>query len=204
MGTSEPVEQQVLAASLQPGDVFYDIGANAGFYAVIAARLVGDHGQVYAFEPTPELAERLKHNANLNGLSNLSVVEAAVCERSGSVRFASSDFHVGNSIALNPDSEWIDVKAIDLDSWAVGHPSPSVVMLDIEGSEIDALRGALGLISENLPILMVEVHWLGQRFIDFVESELAPLGYSASTYDGEPLPVEPQRYHALLRPNSIS
>ena len=52
-GTSAPQEQKVLADVLQEGDVFFDVGANAGFYAVIGARLVGPEGIVYAFEPTP-------------------------------------------------------------------------------------------------------------------------------------------------------
>jgi len=202
MGTSEALEQKILADLLQPGSVFYDVGENAGFYAVIAARLVGDNGHVYAFEPTPELADRIRQNGSLNEFQNLTVIEAAVCERSGSVRFSSSGFDVGNSIAQNSDSEGIEVEAIDLDSWSVGQAPPCVMMLDIEGSEIDALRGALGVIRKHLPVLMVEVHWLGQRFKDFVESELLPLGYVATTYEGDPIPVKPQRYHALLTPQS--
>ena len=54
LGTAEPEQQNVMSQFLRQGDVFYDIGANKGFFTVLAARLVGDKGVVYAFEPFPE------------------------------------------------------------------------------------------------------------------------------------------------------
>ena len=53
-GDHELAAQQVLQRGLQPGSVFYDVGANVGFYSIIAARLVGTAGHVYAFEPVPD------------------------------------------------------------------------------------------------------------------------------------------------------
>ena len=70
-GTYEPPVQQALADCLKPGDVVLDVGANVGFIAVIAAKLVGPAGRVVAFEPVPENARLVRRNARLNGLSRL-------------------------------------------------------------------------------------------------------------------------------------
>jgi FkbM family methyltransferase len=200
-GTSDPEEQSLLVDVLSEGDVFYDLGANAGFYAVIAAREVGPQGHVYAFEPTPELADRIRYNGRLNEFKHLTVVEAAVCNRNGSIEFGSEGFDVQNSIQRAEGENAIEVRAVTLDAWAEKQRPPDVLMMDIEGAELDALRGAKDLIRKHRPFMLIEVHWLGQEFIDFVKQELAPLGYEASTYSGDPLPKDKiDRYHALLVP----
>src|SRR5215813_2618674 len=61
-GTNELPVQEVLAKWLSPGGVFYDVGANAGFFSLIASRLVGERGRVVAFEPSPAVAASLKRN----------------------------------------------------------------------------------------------------------------------------------------------
>src|ERR1700689_3555463 len=66
LGHHEPAIQKLLADFLKPGKVYYDVGANVGFFAVIAARLVGDSGKVVCFEPMPDNADAIEHNAKLN------------------------------------------------------------------------------------------------------------------------------------------
>lgn len=202
-GTSSPDEQKLLVDVLGEGDVIYDIGAFAGFYAVIAARHVSPEGQVYAFEPIPEHADRIRYNAEINDLENLNVVKAAVCDKNGTVNFESQEFFGRNSIMeYDEGSNSITVSAITLDSWMKNHRPPDVIKMDIEGAEIDALRGATELIRKHRPIMLIEVHWKGQDFVDFVNGELKPLGYEATTYSGQPLPTQKaHRYHALLIPS---
>jgi predicted methyltransferase len=72
-GTNEYPVQQVLARYLKTDDVFYDIGANIGFFSLIAARLVGPSGHVYAFEPVPDSILILKENILLNYFKNITV-----------------------------------------------------------------------------------------------------------------------------------
>lgn len=201
-GTTEPEEQERLLDALEAGDVFYNLGANAGFYAVIAARAVGEEGYVYAFEPTPKLADRIRYNAQINGFEHVSVVEAAVCNKNGSVEFRAAGFDARNSIKnARPDNS-IEVRAVTLDAWAADRRSPDVIMMDIEGAELDALRGAKELIRRHRPTMLIEVHWLGEEFVDFVDRELKPLGYEATTYSGNSLPTSKvHRYHALLTPS---
>ena len=142
----------------------------------------------------------LDENAQLNKLDNLTVVEAAVCDCNGFVEFESKGFSVTNSISKAGDEHSIKVKAITLDNWAQDHKPPDVLMMDIEGAELDAMHGAHSLIREYRPIMLIEVHWLGQEFVDYVDKRLKPLGYKATTYFGEPLPTEKMRCHALITP----
>jgi len=200
-GTSEPVEQELVAKYSRPGGVVYDVGANAGFYAVIAARYVGPQGSVYAFEPTPTLAQRIRENARSNGFANLHVIEAAVSGCDGTVRFGvSGPTSVTNSIRSAESTTAIEVQSVRLDTFCKTHPAPALLLMDIEGAELEALDGALELVARHLPVIMLEVHWLGKGFTDFFERSLRPLGYVATTYGGKPLETENSRYHALLLP----
>ena len=88
LGTTEPVMQGKVAELLAPGSVFYDIGANVGFFSVIAGRRVGKDGMVYAFEPVPANADALAHNIAINGFSNIELIRAAVSSTTGQAEFA--------------------------------------------------------------------------------------------------------------------
>lgn len=200
-GTSEPLEQTLVAKYSTPGCVVYDVGANAGFYALLSAKAVGTNGQVFAFEPTPLLATRLRQNADANGFDQIKIVEKAVCDVDGRVGFGIvGDLSVNNSLASSESAESLEVEATTLDTFSSNHPAPSLILMDIEGAEVEALKGGLKTISESLPIMMIEVHWLGAKFTDFFNAELMPLGYTLSTYSGDPIPNGPVRYHALLLP----
>src|SRR5688572_30507212 len=72
-GSTERPVQRCLAAHLGPGDVFYDVGANVGFFSLLATKRVGPDGVVYALEPVAENASAVRRNARLNGLTNVSV-----------------------------------------------------------------------------------------------------------------------------------
>ena len=198
MGTSEPLEQETLAGLLKPGAVFYDVGANIGFYSTIAATIVGASGRVFAFEPFPIAARHCRANAELNGFSQVSVVEVAIGNTDGVAMLELGDNSALHRLSESAGSMQVPVTTID--SWLAqtGAPPPDVVMIDIEGNEIDALIGMMDTLGRNRPALMIEVHWLAERFSSFYEKELSPLGYKLSTYDGKPVPDGPVRYHALL------
>jgi FkbM family methyltransferase len=204
-GTSEPLEQELVLRYSRPGGVVYDLGANIGFYAVIAARAVGPSGAVFAFEPTPTLAKRAQANGARNALHQLQIIEAAVCMEDGMVEFETSATQLVNSIrrisSLSDRSASL-VRSVRLDTFAAQHRPPDLLLIDIEGAEIEALESGLKTISRSRPVIMVEVHALGKQFIDFFDRTLRPMGYEGSTYDGQPLPAESIRYHALLVPTA--
>jgi FkbM family methyltransferase len=196
LGTSEPEEQSFLANHLSPGDVFYDLGANVGFYSTIAAHLVGPTGRVYAFEPHPTSAKSAARNAALNDFTNVTVVPAAVSNINGRTKLALSEISAKHKLG---DGSGLEVDVVSIDQWSVNEraPGPSVVMIDVEGAELLALDGMRATLREHKPVVCCEVHWLGARFLEYCRDELGPLGYELANLVG----AEPQvdgHWHAVL------
>jgi FkbM family methyltransferase len=81
-GIWEPYETEVILRNLREGDVFVDIGANIGYYSVIAASAVGDNGKVFAFEPDPTNYDLLEQNIAANGFENVRAFRKAVSSSS--------------------------------------------------------------------------------------------------------------------------
>ena len=88
LGTYEKTKQKRFAAELKPNDVVYDLGAQAGFYSLLASRLVGPQGAVYAFEPLPRNVRLLQQHIDLNRATNINVFELAVGGTDGTAQFA--------------------------------------------------------------------------------------------------------------------
>ena len=87
LGSYEYEKQRLFSRTLQPGMIVYDIGANVGLYTLLAARRVGPTGQVFAFEPGSQNVSFLKRHLAMNRVANVTVIEAAVGERSGTGAF---------------------------------------------------------------------------------------------------------------------
>jgi FkbM family methyltransferase len=96
-GDFDPKIIWVCRRVLMPGDVAIDIGANIGIVALQMARCVGPTGRVHAFEPQPELAMRLREDAQSNGFSQLMVHATALSDRDGSARFNVADDNCGGA-----------------------------------------------------------------------------------------------------------
>ena len=79
-GTWEPVETSLLLDNLRPGDTVIDVGANVGYYTLLAARKVGPRGKVVAFEPDPESFSFLKRNVKANGFTNVVLEQKGLVE----------------------------------------------------------------------------------------------------------------------------
>ena len=87
LGTYEMPVQKVLSQYLQPGDIFYDLGANVGFFTILGAKIVGSAGKVYAFEPEEVNAATLRRNAEINHFAHITVIEKAVSKTTGIEKF---------------------------------------------------------------------------------------------------------------------
>lgn len=161
-GTYETETLDVIR-ELRPGQVFVDLGANLGFFSVLAARAVGDGGRVHAFEPTPGTAALLRRNVDDNGLAaRVAVVAQAVADRVGTVRFATFDGAAqGNQIAVDDTGRSIEVPLTSLDAYfePMGWPRVDLIKMDIEGAELPALRGMRGVIERSPGVrLIFEFH----------------------------------------------
>jgi FkbM family methyltransferase len=155
--------QQALAEHLRAGDILFDIGANVGFFSVIGARLLGPSGSVYAFEPVPSNARCIRRNAALNDLANIEVVARAVSDRTGSAELMLASYSGGAALTTAgrpPDATTsisVEVASIDdLVATAAVQP-PSVVKIDVEGAELEVLRGMAVTLREHRPVLICEI-----------------------------------------------
>lgn len=157
IGTYERTKGRAFARAMTLGDVVYDIGAHVGYYTLLAARRVGARGKVYAFEPLPTNLEYLENHIRLNGLTNVTVVPAAVSDQSGAGAFRRTASRAMGQLVEHGD---LQVQMIALDVWQQesGHPLPRVVKMDIEGAELRALRGARNLLGAAMPTLLLATH----------------------------------------------
>jgi FkbM family methyltransferase len=164
MGASELPVQRAIAGHLRPGGVFYDVGANVGFFSLLAARRVGATGRVCAFEPVPANAQSVRANAELNGLGNLRVFEVAAGRENKLADFLLTRWDGGGSLseqAVMPahvmSRTQVRVAPLDALIEAEALPLPDFVKIDVEGTEMDVLAGMSGTIRRCMPILLYEV-----------------------------------------------
>lgn len=156
-GTFEPHTQHLFVSNVRRGDVVWDVGANVGFFTLLASRLVTSTGRVVAFEPLPRNLDLLRRHLELNQASNVQVLAVALTERPGTVRFAEGQNHFTGR--LREDGA-LEVEAMSGDDlWARGAiPPPSLVKMDIEGGESAALAGCDELLQAVSPIILLSAH----------------------------------------------
>jgi FkbM family methyltransferase len=148
-GDFESQEIAFLQQTLKPGNIFFDIGANGGFYTVIAAKQVGVTGHVYAFEPGQSELKILRHNIAINHLTNVTIVECAVGNKSGKAQLAISSDGAMNSLAKTNHprqciEHWQSVEIIKLDDFCqkCGIKKVDFIKIDVEGAEKLVFEGA--------------------------------------------------------------
>ncbi|HEY7328465.1 MAG TPA: FkbM family methyltransferase [Gemmataceae bacterium] len=164
LGTSEPDMQEALHHLLRPGMSFYDIGANVGFFTILAAKLVGPTGRVVAFEPVNANAHWLEHNLKLNGFHHVFIRQMALGNQDGEAAFRVSAESTWGKLAytgpVNQETAVIQVPIRSLDKLhANGElPRPDLLKIDVEGAEVDVLRGSAETLRAVRPLLLIELH----------------------------------------------
>lgn len=207
VGDLEVPVQEAMRRHLGPGGVFYDVGANIGFFALLATRFVGDTGRVIAFEPAPDNAAAILANAALNGVERIAVVERAVGARSGTARLQVVDDQswsrledCGSHLATQLVIE-VGVVAIDALVASGELPAPTVVKLDVEGAETAALEGMRAVLREHRPAVICELHDTHREFAALMEEA----GYRVINLEGpEPIEEAGPWAHALALPKCAS
>ncbi len=156
----EPATTAFFKEVIKPGMTVVDIGANAGYYTLLAARLAGDRGRVYAFEPEPENYAVLVKNVEVNGHHNVLCRQQAVASESGRVQFFLAGESGAHSLYTGKASprRRIMVEATSLDEFfrKDGWPHIDLIKMDIEGAELRALEGMVELVrrAKNLKLIM--------------------------------------------------
>lgn len=162
----EPYTTKVFLQHLRPGMVVVDVGANIGYYSVLAAATVGPTGKVYAFEPDPENFAILKKNIDTNTFLHVEAFSAALSDRTGTDTLYLSPDNKGDHrlvAGLKEDRVGITVNTLSLDDFVATHglTSVNVVKIDVQGAENLVMKGMSRLLqSPNAPVIFFE-YWPG-------------------------------------------
>jgi FkbM family methyltransferase len=187
--TWNPAEYEAFRAASKVGGVALDVGANVGAYALLFGRWVRPGGRVYAFEPAPDAFDGLSRHVALNGLGDVvTPVRAAAAGASGTASLRVDGISGANRLSEGDGGGSIDVEAVTIDDFCARKGiRPSIIKIDVEGAELEVLRGARETIrigGDDLA-LFVEMHpsiWreMGISAAD-LQAELASQGLRAES-----------------------
>jgi FkbM family methyltransferase len=152
--------QEALCRELHEGDTVFDLGAHAGFFTLLAARLVGPTGRCIAFEPAPENCDSIREQVGLNGCNHARVVCKAVSSSAGHATFEPA-WHGASMGRLQLGSRGADhvpVKVTTIDLASERYGRPHFIKMDIEGAEARALEGAAETLRKTRPTFLIELH----------------------------------------------
>jgi len=182
LGSYEINKRKAFEREITPGAVVYDIGANVGYFSLLAAILAGEEGKVYAFEPLPRNVMFLRKHVELNQLDTIEVFEAAVSDHAGE-----ASFDLGSSTAMGrlADTGKLKVQMVCLDELLSDGQlrPPDYMKVDVEGAEFIALSGARNLLAEYHPILFLDTH--NREAHQETIRLLKDLGYHFDVLDGK-------------------
>lgn len=157
-GYGEPAITALMLHELQEGETFVDVGTHFGYEAMLAARLTGPHGRVFAFEPNPGAYAFAAHN--LRDSSHVHLSSSAVGAKRGRVfmtppPICESAFNQLGAGAQNESTLNVEVITLDEVLGEAGGPV-HFIKCDAEGFELDILQGSSRVLSENQPLIVVE------------------------------------------------
>lgn len=166
--------------NLRPGNTFVDIGANSGYYSLLASSLVGAGGIVISFEPHPDTFNRLLHNVKFNGIDNVKLYNIALSSYDGkgklNVSRASDGLNSLKSIPLVKEGIDVEIKRFDT---ICGSEFVDMIKIDAEGSEWDIIDGARSSLIKNPRIQIIyEINRAFPRSADTI-SKLEEIGFSS-------------------------
>jgi FkbM family methyltransferase len=183
-GRYEPQVERAIQQLLAGGDTAFDVGAHLGYFSLTMATRVGGSGRVVAFEPDPVVAGQLQRNLGLQDHPLETVVVplvAAVGARSGRVPFACG---ADSSTGRLSGTGGVEVEVTTLDEAVERFGEPRLVKVDVEGAELEVLRGGRRLLGRRSATFVVETHSeeLERACVRLLES----LGYRCGRLPDEP------------------
>ncbi|MCZ7545723.1 MAG: FkbM family methyltransferase [Anaerolineae bacterium] len=203
LGIYELAVQEVLVDYLKPRQVFYDIGANCGFFSLLGAQQVTQQGQVFAFEPDTDCLSALHTSIDINHIEHVHVIAQAVSNCSGRAAFvkgnsASTSRLISSMDEIDAKNTLSNVMTTTLDEFIQLHPAPDIIKIDIEGAEVQALEGAQSLMDgPSPPIWLVETH--GPECKRFVTDTLCKANYTVLEIEESTL-LSRRNHHLLGLP----
>jgi FkbM family methyltransferase len=203
----EPMETRLFKKEIEPGQTVLDIGANIGYYTLIAAKLVGPAGKVYAFEPDPVNFKLLKRNVEWNGHTHVVLVDQAVSDKNRTTRLYLNPTNRGDHrIYDSKDGRAsIAVRTIRLDDLFIKMDKKvHFIKMDVQGAEAAALEGMKGLIRRNRSLKLVTEFSPGSLKLSGRDPRkylktLQTLGFKLSEISEKAGYIKPVKIESLLR-----
>ncbi|MGZ4906910.1 MAG: FkbM family methyltransferase, partial [Halobacteriota archaeon] len=158
----EPDVVRHFVSAIKPGDIVMDVGANIGYYSLVAARCVGEKGRVYAFEPDPINFGMLTKNVNANAFTNVVTMQKAVCATTGTAQLLQkkASTHSLFDHPLAPTKQSVQVETVALDDFlsTLSHEDQqrvTLVKIDAEGAEPLILEGLASFIKRKSALIII-------------------------------------------------
>jgi FkbM family methyltransferase len=149
-GSYEEETTKLFGEILQEGMIVLDLGANIGYFSLVAGRQVGEKGKVFAFEPWHESFSLLQKNIEANGFKNITPVAKAVSNRGGRQKLFLADDPGEHSLGEENSKKSVEVSVTTVDEFVRGQNiSVDLVKMDVEGAEMSVLEGMAETISSN-------------------------------------------------------
>jgi len=191
-------ELELFAQVVRPGELVIEVGANIGAHTVELSRLVGPGGEVHAFEPQRIVFQALCANLALNQCTNVYARQAAVGDHAGTISVPALDPSIRNNfggVSLRNVDSGESVPLVALDS--LGLPACRLLKVDVEGMEVEVLKGGEQLIWKHRPIMYLESDRAdrSEELLTLVDRlgykawwHLAPV-FNPSNYSGDPVDI---------------
>lgn len=167
--TWEPEETRLVSSLLHEGDVFVDVGANMGYFTLVASDAVGKSGKVFAFEPEPKNFSLLRKNVQVNQCANARCEQKAVTATDHPVEFFLSTFNYGDHrIFQSHDDENYNrgrqrartqVEGVRLDSYFAPGTRIDFIKMDVQGAEYFAVQGMKRVLRDNPDVVLMMEYW---------------------------------------------
>lgn len=165
----EQFETEVFAAQLRPGMTVVDVGANIGFYTMLARSVVGESGHVIAVEPFPANAALIRASVRENGFANVTVIEAGAADRNGRASlYLSPNFDsehslvdLGHRAPVGGDFT-LEVETVRLDdvlARTLGSCRADLIKIDVEGGETRAVAGMERIFAASPDLILMSEFW---------------------------------------------
>ena len=206
---------RALLSKIRPGMTVLDIGANLGYFTLLAGRAVGDTGRVLAFEPEPRNLWYLRHNVSLAGHRWTTVVDKALWSEAGTMKlrteeeFCGGHSLIGGGDASLAEDRVVEVQTVTLDEALGDDLTVDVIKMDAEGAEPFIVDGMTRTLEANPKLTMLVefapqfVTGAGRDYHEYLRS-LADLGFSIGLIEGDAsvTPIDLGKLDAFIEPRA--
>jgi FkbM family methyltransferase len=164
----EPCCTRIVRHHLYPGSVFLDIGANVGYYSLMASRRVMPGGRIFAFEPNPRTAEKFRRNVALSGAAGIELFNVALSDHEGMVELY-CPAEESHGLTSMRSQGWSDPDRFEVQGRTLDEALPrdldrlDFVKIDVEGAERLVFEGAGATISRFRPTILLELNESASR-----------------------------------------